>query len=186
MAYLTSTEIYNVNDDQFIDGPSLETTTAAACAAIHPDTNQIYFVGGFLTNNLYSKATQIFDIKTRTFLPPITSQLTTGRCQPACGIFEETNSLVAAGGSTPQWAPTNTVEVLNLNTKIWSSAKPMPSAGTMWNPNGLIFMKSLELYQYEPRDDQWLLLVDVPFDLSDLNIQCQVFNAGNGRTCQFT
>lgn len=184
--FVNSTEIYNIDDDTIADGPVLEATTAAACSAEHVKTKQIYFVGGFYDNSRYSTATQILDIKTRKFLPSITSQLNTGRSFPACTIYDEHNSLIVAGGSKPSWVYIDTVEVLNLNTKIWSSLEPMPCEGTMWNPNGLIFLQTdPNFYQYEPKHDRWLVVEDLPKPTGYLNERCFVFNAGIGRICDF-
>lgn len=164
----------------------MESTTSGACAVVRHRTNQIYFVGGDVSSTLFSTATQIFDIDKRMFLPSISSQLREAKQKIACMIFEENETLIAAGGETaPGYKDTNTVEVLNLITEAWSNLRPMPCTCKLWNLGGSIFLRDTKLYQYDPKYDRWWEIDYLPFNVDDLDYGFQVIQAGAGKTCTF-
>lgn len=138
------------------------------CGVVRKWIGQIYFVGGKDSGKSNMNAgTQLFDMATRTF-STLSGQLSIGRLEHACAMYELESLLVAAGGIKNQWLPTSTVEILNLKTETWTAAKSLPSLGKVWAVGEVVFTWKTSLYQYDPWRNVWLIIEDVPFTLSEL------------------
>lgn len=187
LSSLRSTEIYNINDDSYIEGPDLPNAKAGACGTMRFKTNQIYIIGGYQSITSFDTGTEIFDISSREFLPPVSSQLAFGRAHPACSVLEEDDILIAAGGVYDGWNEQSSVEILNLSTETWSLAEPIPEKKTVWTfAEDFIFTSGLPFYQYEPRSDIWLEIENVPFAAEALAENTLVLDASDGNPCRFT
>ena len=184
---LKSTEIYNIEDNTFSEGPDMYDATSAACGAVRQKTNKIYIVGGFHTTSLFETGTQIYDNVTRNFMPPIQGQLAVGRSHLGCSILEEEGLLIAAGGNAYGFVKNDAVEILNLSTETWSLAGQMPNdLGNMWTATGgFIFLRGASVYQYVPRSDLWFKIEDLPISATDIMYHTQVFDTNGGRPCMF-
>ena len=108
-----------------------------------------------------------------------------GRSHHACAVLEKEELLIAAGGLSDGWNWINSVEIMDLTTKVWSNAGTMPHAGAVWTAGKFFFLLGSELYQYESYSDRWLKLEDVPFDPNSLHYSFVQVDAGFDNFCTF-
>ena len=172
-----------------VDGPDLIHGCYSPCGVIRELTNQIYFVGGRGTwgnNNLiFFSGTQIFDMVKRQFSIH-SAHMSAGRGKHVCTILQSEDILIAAGGRTGDWATTDSVEVLDLQTETWRNARVMPTSTTKLLATGeFLFAWETNMFQYEPATDQWLEFENVPFDLSQLTEPMISVDAGIGDFCPY-
>ena len=172
-----------------IIGPDMLKRSYGHCGTTRKQTSQIFFVGGRGTwgnsNWAFSPGTQAFDMDRRTF-SAISGEMSVGRVFHACTIMEEEGLLIVAGGSPDKNSVTNSVEILNLETETWASARAMPSTGNVWAAGEFLFTWTARLYQYEPMRNQWLEIEDVPFNLNWLKPQFVPLEAAHGKLCHYT
>ena len=158
------------------------------CAAKNRFTGQIYFVGGVGKENNngreFRTGTQIFDTATRKF-SLLLDQMTNARTGTTCAVLENDKLLIVAGGVSDGWTGIDSVEILDLQTKTWGNAGVMPNTGGVWNAGGFFFLLGTELYQYESNSDQWLEMVDVPFDVSKMRPYFMPVDSGLANFCPF-
>ena len=185
---LSSTEIYNSETNTVVNGPGMLYDAYSLCATRNKLTGQIYFVGGFgwenNNGNKFRTGTLVFDTVTRAF-SILSGQLTVGRAGATCAVLENDELLIAAGGISDGWQGTSTVEILDLKTKTWSNAGVMPYTAGVWTAGEFLFLLGTELYQYELNSNQWLELVDVPFDFSKMRHHFVQVDASLGNFCPF-
>lgn len=185
-----STEIFDVNTDMVRSGPFFPNSSHGHCGAIHKLTKQAYFVGGRgiwgEIEWVFLPGARTFDLVQRTF-SSLPSQMSVGRAFHACAIMEEEGLLIAAGGSSTQWEKPDSVEILNVYSKTWTTALTLPStSGNVWATGEVMFYWETEMYQYEAVSNTWLEIEDLPFDLGHMRPYLVQVEAGIGSFCPYT
>lgn len=156
--------------------------------AIKKSQDQVFLVGGGKRIGLddhFLNRIEVFDMMTQavTILPV---QLSVGRTNPACTVLNNENLLIVAGGQSDGWSGIDTVEIIDLNTNTRADAQSMPFAGPQaWSVDEFIFNWDTLLYQYEVKDDQWVEIENVPFDLSLMKFYFVQIDAKDGNVCSF-
>ena len=180
--YVVSTEIYNIDTDEMATGPNLNKPTYAHCGVESKLRDRIYIIGG----EAAWTTTQVFEKVQRTF-STLPNKMSTPRIDPECTILEEEGLLIAAGRLNPLWKEINSVEMLNLESEVWSDVEAIPTVGGQeWAARGLLFSwDETNTYQYLAGSNQWQEIEDVPFPLMSVNETFVQVDAGMGNLCTF-
>lgn len=156
------------------------------CTVMDKKSSRVYLVGGkkYFSTTMLTK-TQVFDMTANQF-STFASELSVGRAGHACIILEENNLLIAAGGHTDGWNPTNTAEILDMSVGTWTDTKVMPSAVNAWTVGGVMFTwTAAKLYLYELLRNEWIEIADVPFHLTNMNNGFIPIEVGFDGVCHF-
>ena len=167
-----------------ISGPDMESPVYNHCGAVFKLTRQIYFVGGVRSaDDTPGFTTQVFVIDQGTF-STLPEQLSVAKSSLACYILEEEGILIAGGGHTSGWMDTDSVEILDLMSGIWTDAESMPSAGVyVWTKGEFLFNWDTKLYQYDQASNEWAEIEDIPFDLNEIKPNFIEVDATTANVC---
>lgn len=151
-----SIETYEGSSDSFVMSLVTMPTGIYGLCIVSISEEVFYFVAGAASGN--GPGNQLYKWQRGVSWQSL-APLQKKRTACGCALIKDNQEIVAAGGVTTGWGPTNTVEIYNIAENSWRQGKELPLNETSFfvyeNTLWALGEGDKMTYKYDYEEDQW-------------------------------